>query len=474
MVWNDRFVLHVSRKWQGEYIDAGKVYLSGSPKQEDWDGIEVLFSSQGGSAWVRSRNGEDPNRQEVTIAPHCYDIGGGTVNLRDANHVILRGFVIKGGDTGVYMANSTDNVIERNVIQHGKNGVLLHYGSHRNVIRDNYITMRTFGTMNRFKATSENIQNVVRIVKGDGRRDHQGILLLYAGHDNEFCYNTIFEHWDGVKACVYMTSGGDKEVVAKEKRIQSQLYARGFKVHHNIIRDCWDYGIEPCGGEVDAEYHHNLLHDTYGSRIKSIGTGPAYFYKNFYACPSRGIAEIDERRLDPLLPPRSQPAACCFYISNENDCLLYVYHNTFAGLGGINLADRLPRYSENWWFINNICSNSGTPLSAKPEKVRLDYHLHHSYLSAAKPRGIREDAIGNLVNPKLLWEPGTPGMFSDFRIGKDWPVREKGIDLSQPWQLDGVKHPALPGLEKGYFSGTAPDLGALQFGEDMPQVGPRW
>ena len=474
MVWNDRFVLYVRSRWQGEYVDASKLYFFGDPQPEDWDGVEVIFSAEGRTAWVRSRNGDDPNQQEITIAPRCYDTGGGTVNLQDANHVILRGFVIKGGDAGVYLASSSDNVIERNILHHGKNGLLLHYGCHRNTIRDNYISMRTFGTMNRFKATRAAIRNVVRIIKGDGRRDHHGILLLYAGHDNEFCYNTIYEHWDGVKACVYMTSGGDEEIVAKEKRIQSQLYGRGFKVHHNIIRDCWDYGIEPCGGEVDAEYHHNLLHDNYGSRIKSIGTGPAYFYKNFYACPSKRIPEVEERLLDLAGPPLSKPARCCFYISNPNDCLLYVYHNTFAGRAGINLGARIPHYSRNWWFVNNICSSADNPLSVKTDKGGVDYHLHYTYLTMTRTYGLREDAVGNVLDKRLLWERGTPGMFSDFRIGEDWPVRERGLDLSQPWELDGVKHPALPGLEKGYFAGKAPDLGALQFGEDMPQIGPRW
>ena len=298
MVWNDRFVLHVKRKWGKRYIGASDLYLSGEPKPEDWDGIEVLFASEGGTAWVRSRNGDDPDEQEVTIAPRGYDAGTGTVNIVGAGHVIVRGFVIKGGDTGVYLERASDNIIERNVVHHGKNSVMLHYQTHRNIIRDNYLTMRTFGSMNRFRGSVAGLRNVVRIIKGDGRRDHHGILLLYAGHGNEFCYNTIYEHWDGVKACVYPPRAGDPEVVAKQVRILSQLYGRDFKVHHNIIRDCWDYGIEPCGGEVNAEYHHNLLHDNYGSRIKSVGTGPAYFYNNFYACPYKRIPAAEERLLE--------------------------------------------------------------------------------------------------------------------------------------------------------------------------------
>lgn len=151
-----------------------------------------------------------------------------------------------------------------------------------------------------------------------------------------------------------------------------------------------------------------------------------------------------------------------------------MYHNTFAGTRAINISHRIPRHSKNWWFVNNIGSNSQMPL-AIGVKGGTDAHLHYNYLGGTGAgRGLPEGSVGNVLNPKLLWEPGTPGMFSDFRIGRDWPVREKGLDLSKPWELEGVKHPALPGMKAGYFAGKSPDLGALQYGEQMPHVGPRW
>jgi len=377
------------------------------------------------------------------------------------------------------MKDASDNLIERNHIQHGKDGIHLHYRCHRNEIRDNYITLRTFCNMNRLRSSPQAMRNIVTVIKGYGRADHHGILMFCTGHGNAFHHNCIYSHWDGVKANVYMPTRGDPAVIAKQVAIMSPLHCRDFDCHHNIIRDCWDYGIEPCGGEVNARYHHNLLHDNYGSRIKSIGTGPAYFYNNMYATPYRGVVEGERLRMSPdpkvrknlvenLLPK------CSFYISNQNDCKLYVYQNTFAGTIGIGLGRPPKWYSKNWWFVNNICSNERAPLSVWAKRG-TDFHMHHNYFSSRSiTRGLTEKHTGNILMNRLLWPAGLPGMFADFRIGRDWPVRGKGIDLSREWEREGEKHPALPGMEPGYFEGEAPDLGALQFGEDMPDVGPRW
>jgi len=445
MIWNDHFVLHVRKQWAGEYIDAGKLYLFGNPKPEDWDGIEVLFTSDADQAWVRTRNNENPNEHQVTLAPRA-NMGGATVTLKSAKHVILRGFVIKGGDAGVYMKRASDNIIENNFIAHGKNGIHLHYRCHRNTIRNNYITIGAYGEMNRVKAGSRISNNIVRIIKGDGRRDHHGILLERSGHDNEFCYNKIFQHWDGVKVMSIRPTSTPEQV-----EIESQAYSRGFKVHHNIICDCWDYAIEPCGGEVDAEYHHNLIYGCPGAvRVKNIGTGPMYFYNNIIT-----------------------QTITSFYVSNQNQCRIYVYHNTFAGSRGISIHQKVKRIPKSWWFINNILSNPDSTMDCWKNHTR-DYHFDYSYVGNNRfKHKCWYEGPSNVLGFKLLWEPGTPGTVSDFRIGKDWPVREKGIDLSKPWKLDGVKHEPLRGMTKGYFSGKAPDLGALQLGEAMPKVGPQ-
>ena len=461
MTWDDRFVLFTRR----ELETAGK-YLFGETQPQDWEGIEVAFTSLGDTVWVRTRNGDNPDEHEVTVSP-SHDDGGATVWIRNAGQVILRGFTIRGGDAGVKLENASDCVIERNRIEHGKETVELAEGCHRNKILDNVITLKTFGDMNWMTASDLTRRHIVMMIKGDGRFDHHGIHMSRSGHDNEIAYNKIRQHWDGFK--MYSVRGFH---AMEDIEIVSQLFMKNTTFHHNIICETWDYGIEPCGGEVNAEYHHNLLYWTQGSRIKRIGTGPAYWYKNFYACPYKGMPGVEERiRRDKNGRMLNAPG-CNFYISDQNECLLYVYHNTFAGQGSVSLGRPIRRNSKNWWFLNNLLCGESRGLSVWGGHGK-DYHFHYNYLGHRGNPKWYEGYKGNVEAFDRMWQPGAPGLFRGFGIREHWPCREKGLDLSQPWTLDGVTHEPLPGLKPRYFSGKAPDIGALQYGEMMPHVGPR-
>ena len=59
-----------------------------------------------------------------------------------------------------------------------------------------------------------------------------------------------------------------------------------------------------------------------------------------------------------------------------------------------------------------------------------------------------------------LWPPGK---MPDFALPADSPARGKSIDLSKPFTLRGRTYDPLPGMKTGYFSGPAPDVGALQY-----------
>jgi hypothetical protein len=461
MTWDDRFVMYT-----GHGLKTAAKYVFGDAKGEDWDGIEVAFTSLGGSVWVRSRSGESPEQHDVTLAP-ISTWGGATVSIEGADHVVIRGFTIRGGDAGVYLKRASDCVIERNAIEHGKEGVLIHYGCHRVKVLDNTITLRPLGDMNWLTSGRRVRDHIVMMIKGDGRADHHGVLMMNTGHGHEIAHNKVFQHWDGIKAYSIRGFHADEDV-----QIVSQLLGRDIKVHHNIICETWDYAIEPMGGEVNAEYHHNLIYWSQGTRIKRIGIGPCFWYQNFYASPYRNVPAVEDRiREDPKYLKENAPSNQ-FYISDQNECLLYVYHNTFAGMDSMYLGRPIQWNSKNWWFLNNLCCGERSSITVWGGHGK-DYHFHHNYLGHPHDRRWYEGYTGNVMAFQRMWPPGAPGLFADFRIGKDWPCREKGLDLSRPWKLDGVEHPALAGLKPGYFVGAAPDIGALQFGEDMPHVGPR-
>ena len=462
MTWDGRFVLFTRK-----HKKTAARYLFGKPTPEDWEGIEVAFTSEGDTAWVRSRTGANPDDHAVTVCPAHHE-GGATVLIRDARHVVLRGLTIRGGDAGVKLERASDCVVERNAIEHGKETVELARGCHRNKILDNYITLKTFGDMNWMTSSDLTRRHIVMMIKGDGRYDHHGIHMGWSGHDNEIAYNKIYQHWDGFK--MYSIRGfHSMEDVEKVSR----LFMRNTKFHHNIVCETWDWGIEPMGGEVNAEYHHNLLYWTQGSRIKRIGTGPAYWHNNYYACPYKGLPHIEGRLKRGRDGRFTHAPGNCFYISDQNECLLYVYHNTFAGQTSVSLGRPIKRNSKNWWFLNNLCDGETRCLSVWGGHGK-DYHFHYNYLSRRGRPEWHEGYQGNVKTFRRLWEPGTPGLFRGFSIRREWPVRERGLDLSKPWTLDGVTHKPLPGLKPGYFKGKAPDIGALQYGEAMPHVGPRW
>jgi hypothetical protein len=63
---------------------------------------------------------------------------------------------------------------------------------------------------------------------------------------------------------------------------------------------------------------------------------------------------------------------------------------------------------------------------------------------------------------KRLWDDTS---MPDFLLDKDSPCRNAGLDLSKPFTLEGREYAPLPGMKPGYYSGPAPDLGAVQYGE---------
>jgi len=59
----------------------------------------------------------------------------------------------------------------------------------------------------------------------------------------------------------------------------------------------------------------------------------------------------------------------------------------------------------------------------------------------------------------------------DFALPSGSDARSAGIDLSRSFTIAEIAYAALPGMTAGYFSGSKPDLGALQ-GAQASKPGP--
>jgi hypothetical protein len=66
---------------------------------------------------------------------------------------------------------------------------------------------------------------------------------------------------------------------------------------------------------------------------------------------------------------------------------------------------------------------------------------------------------------KKMWNDAT---VPDFTLPSGSAARNAGIDVSRPFTIDGRSYMALPGITPGGFSGSRPDLGALQLQPGKP------
>ena len=68
---------------------------------------------------------------------------------------------------------------------------------------------------------------------------------------------------------------------------------------------------------------------------------------------------------------------------------------------------------------------------------------------------------------------GTTLLFRILSFPSGSDARSAGIDLSRPFTIAGITYAALPGMVPGYFSGSRPDLGALQGSQSGKPAPPR-
>jgi hypothetical protein len=143
----------------------------------------------------------------------------------------------------------------------------------------------------------------------------------------------------------------------------------------------------------------------------------------------------------------------------------YIYHNSISGNGSsVSANDYWKGTLENpagrsIYFINNIFSSvkffGGSPVG------QFAYNWiggRDAYAFYAR----RNFSQTNIVEEgHFMWLPITQ---PSFRLAENSPARHRGVDLSRPSKALNFELPPLPGMEPGYFQGSAPDLGAIQNG----------
>jgi uncharacterized repeat protein (TIGR01451 family) len=380
------------------------------------DGHPIVFRGPGdGTAIV---DGGDTDRGVVTLGEWDRTIG----------HVIVEGLTIQDGHWGVDAQHSHDIVIRRNVIQDVGFGVYNRRGDGlegNQTVCDNVIEGRTPWP-------------------GSGIPSERGIDLR--GYGNVVCHNTVRYFGDCISVQPFTGP------------------SYGNDVYGNDATYCVDDGIEIDYNQANARVWRNrVMNARMGVSVQPIRGGPAYILRNEF------------------FNLESVPIKMHNYTTG-----LYVAHNTGAKHGdghGDNGA-----MWRNAVFRNNLFLGTRYAfefVTVADEGFRdLDYDAWGTTRAVGGPDApyfkwdnVRYDRLVDL--PAGVEDHGVEAAFSHLEnaaLPADWDVaaepgsRDLRLVVNAP-EIDAGT--TLPNLNDAFALSGPPDMGAFEYGEPLPEYGPR-
>ncbi len=428
--------LHYRRSRLGAAKTPWPDLFRNGPDGRTLKGIEALAMTNDDEQqiYVRFRDGRDPSTMTWALGTKRP-----VVLIDGADRVVLRNVAIRTGWIGVYVADSLGAVIEHCTIGPTRHGVWLAENTDRATVRFNDISAYPYavtGPAPRHGPTQgrENWTNWLA-VKRAGYWDSFGIRALRSSGGHQIHDNLVHQHWGGI-----------------EEWANAPDQNRGMKVHHNRVTDISDDALEPSGSQADGRWHDNLVINAIcGFRIKHVDAGPLYAYRNiFFNCRE------DFRIFEGGAPGTE----------------VYVYHNTStAGPAVASNKVRDPARARDYHFLNNLfyCQAWWLNSSSVDPDWMSDYNV---FVRRGESEGWEETRalaarLGMDANSRWVTDRG-PGFEAlaelNVALRADSPAIGSGADLTR------LLGRALPGLEPGYFTGDAPDAGALQAGAPMPAI----
>lgn len=419
------------------------VRYPGSPDIKYWDGIEALFGYRNGVTYIRFRNGDDPNGKDLRSSPgpareNSMPAGAGVL-LSDKSFVIVKGFWVRAARNAILLSGSGthDNIIEENTLTNGNTRIYLYGGASGNHIRSNELKMNRSFTY----------------WPGAGDDSYDGWITYHLYYENKFLIGRTAEDDHNIR--VWNRANGNliygNHIYYGITGISLWYDTSETKIAFNEIHNHSGQAFE-LYPDANAEIYDNMMYDNkYSMRLFSIQDGRRrlYIHGNRFYNPAGFGDHIFFN------------ASSSSYVDSNAE--IYFYHNSIAGgrnaflLAGFNSGYGMRRT----YILNNILSsryayNSETNLGEKRDVQVFDYNWVGGEFIG--PRGWFGSS-NVLAWPQKQWNDST---LPDFLLPPGSSSRNAGIDLSKPFTLDGNTYGPLPGMTPGYFSGSRPDIGALQ------------
>lgn len=427
---------------------------TGKGRIDYWDGIEALYGYRQGTTYIRFRNGDNPESKAIRAAPNSNGI-----MIENRSFITVRGFHIRGAYRALVIEghDAKDNVVEKNYLENGYARVCILEGASHNIIADNEMTLNYYGYgdpgawavegFDKRAAIRWHIYNEFKWTFGPNAPGDYGVIAIGSGDGNEIKGNHIFSGLVGI-CC------------ARTERIN---------VHDNIINNMSNVGILTIDGVADGEFHDNLVFDcNCNLRIHHYNTARdnrrrEYYYRNLFYEPEGMGNNILVHYLAGGWPAGTEHPEIFIYQNSFSGGYDSIHPSSLAALNGGMARTRILNNIFSSPVFCRLCTKKFDSSSGMLDV--FDYNWVGGSYPHPVPAWFGRHNTG--AEGRRLWPPGD---MPDFLIRADSRAREKGIDLSRPFTIHGETFGPLPGMKAGYFSGSAPDLGALQYGETSPLI----
>lgn len=356
--------------------------------------------------------------------------GGRLISANALKHIWLEGLTLRGREYGIVAHEGSHWVIRRCVFREVTKGFTAHNGdetkSQRHFIADNdYLGPTTW-------PRTKGIESFC--------------LTYMTGAGHVVCHNLIQNTGDAIHGCGH---GG--------------LSSTDF--YHNDCNICTDDGIETDYADFNVRVWGNRVRNVaHGFTAQPIRGGPVYFFRNVvYNCTYSPFKLHNHTSGVVIFHNTSLRNGGGFNIvpAHETVTNLLLRNNLFLGTGGTGLNVGTPnmRYcdfdNDGYGGFQTFATWNARKTYKTIEDARAggeiykDKGAHSIDASTCFASGTKPPA-----DPKVEASPEA----CDMRLAEKSGAIDKGV--------------VLPNFNDGY-KGAAPDLGAFEFGAELPHYGPR-
>jgi len=437
----------------------------GCPSVNWWDalgGVIFGYDSRNGTTYVRFKDGSTPASHSVRMArgtaqaPSLPPIDA-VFEINGKSYVTISNFKIQGHRVGVSVSSDSatlaqNNIIENNTITVLGDRIYISTNAHGTIIRNNTLQWAT-GHTTTMGAWEVNCDSTT---KSAASLNYLWTKWFFGNQLLENASSAIrIDAWNPDSITGTDISGNTLQDGVVGFTTEGYPGSPVTKFHGNTIRNFAAQGFFP-GGQHSVEFYDNIIANVNNGIRGNIwansgGTGSLWIYRNkFWSPQGTGLGGI---YLD----------NCCLSAGTQRN--IFIYHNSISGFfNAMRFSDFQTSSCVNCLVLNNVFNSthslliSDTPnFCETDEKVDVyDYNFHIPNENSS----CLWYGPNNKNSSTPVWSLGSEP--SNWSLPGGHVARNAGINIANPFTADGTNYSPLPGFSPGYFSGAAPNMGAVQ------------